>query len=219
MQAMARVPRHRLVPAGDEAHAYRNRPALDRSGADDLAAFHRCLDDRTARREARRARARDRDGFGLSGRRARGARRERLHDRDRRAARTRGGARLAELGYTNIVTRIGDGYRGWPEHAPFDSIIVTAAAPDVPQALVEQLKTGGKLVIPIGSRVGTQTLYVVEKGPDGKLARRQVLAVRFVPMTGEARPVERRPLEASAYARAAGPAGGSDTRVPGSARS
>jgi protein-L-isoaspartate(D-aspartate) O-methyltransferase len=92
--------------------------------------------------------------------------------------------RLAELGYKNIVTRIGDGYRGWPEHAPFDAIIVTAAALDVPQALAEQLKTGGKLVIPLGSPLSTQTLYVVEKGLDGKLARRQVLAVRFVPMTG-----------------------------------
>jgi protein-L-isoaspartate(D-aspartate) O-methyltransferase len=92
--------------------------------------------------------------------------------------------RLSELGYTTIVTRIGDGYRGWPEHAPFDAIIVTAAAPDVPAALQEQLKTGGRLVIPIGSPLGAQTLYVAQKDADGRLARRQVLAVRFVPMTG-----------------------------------
>jgi protein-L-isoaspartate(D-aspartate) O-methyltransferase len=93
--------------------------------------------------------------------------------------------RLAELGYANVVTRIGDGYRGWPEHAPFDSIIVTAAARDVPPALTAQLKTGGKLAIPIGDAGGAQTLYLMEKQADGKLVRKQILAVRFVPLTGE----------------------------------
>jgi protein-L-isoaspartate(D-aspartate) O-methyltransferase len=95
-------------------------------------------------------------------------------------------ARLAALGYRSVVTRIGDGYRGWPEEAPFDSIIVTAAPREVPAALAAQLRIGGKLVIPLGQSLGAQTLYLMEKQADGALTRRPILAVRFVPLTGEA---------------------------------
>jgi protein-L-isoaspartate(D-aspartate) O-methyltransferase len=91
--------------------------------------------------------------------------------------------RLKDLGCRNVITKIGDGYQGWPEHAPFDAIIVTAAVAELPQPLVDQLKPGGRLVIPIGSQSGGQTLYVMEKKPDGKVLRRAVLAVRFVPLT------------------------------------
>jgi len=90
--------------------------------------------------------------------------------------------RLKTLGYRNVVAKVGDGYQGWAEHAPFDAIMVTAAAPEVPQPLVDQLKPGGRLVIPVGSQWGGQTLYVMEKQPDGKTVRRAVLAVRFVPL-------------------------------------
>ena len=79
--------------------------------------------------------------------------------------------------------RIGDGYAGWPEEAPFDGIIVTAAAPYVPQPLVDQLKAGGRLVIPLGKRDGVQSLTVVEKDARGAVTRRKVLDVRFVPLT------------------------------------
>jgi protein-L-isoaspartate(D-aspartate) O-methyltransferase len=92
--------------------------------------------------------------------------------------------RLAGLGYDSVIVRIADGYAGWPEYAPYDGIIVTAAPADVPSPLAEQLKPGGKLVVPLGAREGAQTLYVMEKQSDGTLNRQAVLAVRFVPLTG-----------------------------------
>jgi protein-L-isoaspartate(D-aspartate) O-methyltransferase len=98
--------------------------------------------------------------------------------------------RLAGLGYGNVITRVGDGQRGWPQAAPFDSIIVTAASPEVPGSLTRQLKTGGRLVIPLGSQHGTQTLYLMEKQPDGTLTRSAILAVRFVPLTGSEKPAQ-----------------------------
>ncbi|MBA3477675.1 MAG: protein-L-isoaspartate(D-aspartate) O-methyltransferase [Lautropia sp.] len=93
-------------------------------------------------------------------------------------------ARLAALGYGNVEVRIGDGYQGWPEKAPFDAIIVTAAAPTVPEPLVQQLKPGGRMVIPVGTQHGSQELLLVEKAADGSVAAKVVLPVRFVPLTG-----------------------------------
>ena len=90
--------------------------------------------------------------------------------------------RLEELGYGNIEVRIGDGYKGWPEKAPFDGIVVTAAAPHVPRALVEQLKPGGRLVIPVGGTGEMQYLKVLEKRADGGVNEKRVLPVRFVPL-------------------------------------
>ena len=92
--------------------------------------------------------------------------------------------RIAELDYQNIHTRIADGYFGWEEAGPFDAILVTAAASHVPPPLVKQLKKGGRMVIPVGSRFMTQQLLFVEKGMDGKVTTRQVLPVFFVPLTG-----------------------------------
>lgn len=91
---------------------------------------------------------------------------------------------LRRLGYTNIHTRIGDGYRGWPEHAPFDAIIVTAAPDHVPQPLVDQLAKGGRMVIPVGSYY--QELLLLKKDSEGNITRERGIPVRFVPMTGEA---------------------------------
>jgi protein-L-isoaspartate(D-aspartate) O-methyltransferase len=90
---------------------------------------------------------------------------------------------LAKLGYGNIHLRTGDGYLGWPEHAPFDGIIVTAAPEKVPQPLIDQLKEGGRLVIPIGKT--SQDLMVIKKEKTG-IVRRITIPVRFVPMTGKA---------------------------------
>ena len=89
---------------------------------------------------------------------------------------------LADLGYRNIHFRVGDGYEGWPEAAPFDAIIVTAAPPETPRALVDQLKVGGRLVIPVGRLI--QDLEVHTKTEDG-LERRKVIPVRFVPMVSD----------------------------------
>lgn len=91
---------------------------------------------------------------------------------------------LRRLGYENVHVRAGDGYQGWPEAAPFDGIIVTAAADHVPKPLVAQLAPDGRLVMPVGSGPWGQELAVMEKTSDGTLKRRDVLPVRFVPVTG-----------------------------------
>jgi protein-L-isoaspartate(D-aspartate) O-methyltransferase len=93
--------------------------------------------------------------------------------------------RLARLGYDNVHTRIGDGYYGWSEAGPFDAIVVTAASSHVPPPLIRQLKQGGRMVIPVGSRFMTQQLLFVEKDSEGKVYTRQVMPVRFVPLTGQ----------------------------------
>ncbi|MCC7215427.1 MAG: protein-L-isoaspartate(D-aspartate) O-methyltransferase [Burkholderiales bacterium] len=94
-------------------------------------------------------------------------------------------ALLAELGYRNVDVRIGDGYKGWPEAAPFDAIVVTAAPDHVPQPLVDQLKPGGRMVIPVGQQAGVQQLLLITKGADGRATMRRTIAVRFVPLTRE----------------------------------
>jgi protein-L-isoaspartate(D-aspartate) O-methyltransferase len=90
--------------------------------------------------------------------------------------------RLARLGYRNVVTRQGDGYAGWPEEAPFDLILVTAAPERVPPALIAQLKPGGRLVVPVGPAGDVQDLIVIDKRPDGTTVSRSVIPVRFVPL-------------------------------------
>jgi protein-L-isoaspartate(D-aspartate) O-methyltransferase len=91
---------------------------------------------------------------------------------------------LAELGYDNVAFRCGDGAAGWPERAPFDAIIVTAAAREIPQALVDQLKPGGRLVIPVGPDLSGQDLLLVEKDAAGRVRERPLFSVAFVPLTG-----------------------------------
>jgi protein-L-isoaspartate(D-aspartate) O-methyltransferase len=90
---------------------------------------------------------------------------------------------LQRLDYTNVTVRAGDGYAGWPQHAPFDGIIVTAAAGEIPPPLLQQLKPGGKLVIPVGEEHGYQELLLVEVDEAGEISRQSVLPVRFVPLT------------------------------------
>jgi protein-L-isoaspartate(D-aspartate) O-methyltransferase len=90
--------------------------------------------------------------------------------------------RLHDLGYGNIFIKIGDGYRGWPEHAPFDAIIVTCAPEEIPQPLIDQLTDGGRMIIPIGGFL--QELVLLKK-EDGKLSKKIIAPVQFVPMTGE----------------------------------
>jgi protein-L-isoaspartate(D-aspartate) O-methyltransferase len=89
---------------------------------------------------------------------------------------------LKTLGYANVTVRQGDGYLGWPAEAPFDRIILTAAPPEIPKALLDQLKPGGKLVAPVGAGSLDQELVVIDKGADGKIRERSVFPVRFVPM-------------------------------------
>lgn len=95
------------------------------------------------------------------------------------------GKTFERLGYDRIALREGDGYFGWPEAAPFDAIVVTAAAEHVPPPLVEQLKRGGTMCIPVGARFGVQYLLLVEKDEAGKVTTRNLMPVRFVPLTRE----------------------------------
>ena len=94
-------------------------------------------------------------------------------------------ADLTRLGYKNVHVRVGDGYAGWPDAAPFDAIIVTCAPNHIPEPLVQQLREGGRMIVPVGESGGAQELYLLEKR-GGKVEQRAVLPVRFVPMTGRA---------------------------------
>jgi len=99
-------------------------------------------------------------------------------------------ADLARLGYTNVLVRVGDGYQGWPERAPFDAIIVTCSPDHIPQPLIDQLKDGGRMIIPVGDiRRGQELILLKKRGAE--IVRRAVLPVRFVPMTGRAQERER----------------------------
>jgi len=182
MAAMRKVPRHRFVLPGDERYAYDNRPLPIGHGQTisqpfivalmtdlmDLKPSDRVLEIGTGcGYQAAVLSELAREVYTI----------EIVEPLGREAAQ-----RLQALDYRNVVTKIGDGYQGWAEHAPFDAIMVTAAAHDVPQPLVDQLKPGGRLVIPVGTPWGGQTLLLIVKGQDGKLTRREVLAVRFVPL-------------------------------------
>jgi len=92
-------------------------------------------------------------------------------------------ALLGELGYTNVSLRVGDGAEGWADHAPYDGIIVTAAPADVPPVLVEQLDCGGRMILPVGPVGGYQELVMILKDDSGKVSRKRLLPVRFVPLT------------------------------------
>jgi protein-L-isoaspartate(D-aspartate) O-methyltransferase len=92
--------------------------------------------------------------------------------------------RLTKLGYRNIEFRVGDGYSGWPEHAPYDAVIVTAAAESIPEKLIEQLKPGGCMAIPVGTLYRGQTLLRVHKNENGTVDQKEILPVAFVPLIG-----------------------------------
>ncbi len=185
MEALATVPRHEFVPEGRRRHAYKNRPLpighgqtisqpyivalmTDLLGVDEddvvleigtgsgyQAAILAVLVKQVYTIEII-------EPLGVAAR-----------------------ARLERLGYDNVEVRLADGYYGWAEHAPFDAIVVTAAAGHVPPPLLAQLKPGGRMVIPVGGRFFTQQLVLIEKDNDGAVTTRQMLPVRFVPLTGE----------------------------------
>ncbi|MCX7751188.1 MAG: protein-L-isoaspartate(D-aspartate) O-methyltransferase, partial [Candidatus Bipolaricaulota bacterium] len=100
----------------------------------------------------------------------------------------RAAAALAAEGFDGVRLKVGDGWQGWPEEAPFDAILVTAAAPELPQALLDQLGPGGRMVIPLGGPQEQQMLTLFEKAADGSISRRDVLPVAFVPFVRPSRP-------------------------------
>lgn len=182
MAAMAAVPRHEFVQGGDEVVAYINRPQPIGHGQTisqpyivalmtdllDLDGTEKVLEIGTG------------SGYQaavLAHAAARVFTVEVVEDLGRAAA-----DRLAGLRYGNVFTRIGDGYRGWPEEAPFDAIMVTAAPERMPEELIRQLRPGGRMIVPIGRAHDRQTLTLVVKGMDGTVTADSVLPVAFVPM-------------------------------------
>src|SRR5437660_11907350 len=180
--ALGKVERHRLVPAAQAALAYRNHPLPIGSGqtisqpyivalSTDLLApqpQHVVLDVGTGSGYQAAVLAEVvKQVYSIE-----------LIDSLGKAA----AQKLAEMGYRNIEVKIGDGYAGWPEKAPFDGIVVTAAAPKIPPALIAQLKPGGHMVIPVGGDGFIQYLKLVVKRSDGGYDEREVIPVRFVPL-------------------------------------
>ena len=184
MNAIGKVERHRFVAAGDEGNAYRNSPlAIGNSQTISqpyiVALMTDLLDLKGGEKVLEIGTGSGYQAAVLAELVATVYSIEIIEPLGRVAAQ-----RLSAAGYRNVTTRIGDGYQGWREAAPFDAIMVTAAAPVVPPALIEQLKPGGKLVIPVGSQHSHQELFLITKSVDGKTQTRRVLAVRFVPLTG-----------------------------------
>jgi protein-L-isoaspartate(D-aspartate) O-methyltransferase len=185
MDVMARVPRHEFVPADQRRYAYMNRPLAIGYGQTisqpyivaimtdllELEKGDRVLEVGTGSGYQAAVLAEMKtDVYTM----------EIIPELGREVA-----ERLDRLGYKEITTRIGDGYFGWEEHAPFDGIVVTAAAAHIPPPLVRQLKPGGRMVIPVGGPFRVQQLTMVEKSATGEVTTRQLLPVAFVPLTGD----------------------------------
>jgi protein-L-isoaspartate(D-aspartate) O-methyltransferase len=184
MAVLAEVPRHEFVPQDQRPHAYENRPLPIGHGQTISQPYivalmtdllkpqpeHRVLEIGTGSGYQAAVLARlVKEVYSI----------EIITELGRQAT-----ERLQRLGYDNVTVRTGDGYFGWEEQAPFDGIVVTAAADHIPPPLIRQLKPGGRMVIPVGSRFMVQQLVLVEKDAGGAATTRQILPVLFVPLTG-----------------------------------
>jgi len=184
MQALATVPRHEFVPADERRHAYENRPLPIGHGQTIsqpyiVAVMTDLLEPKPTDKVLEIGAGSGYQAAVLGALTAQVYTVEIIEPLGLAA-----GERLQRLGYANVHARVGDGYYGWPEAAPFDAIVVTAAAGHIPPPLIQQLKPGGRMVIPVGSTFMVQQLVLVEKDMDGRLTTRQILPVRFVPLTG-----------------------------------
>jgi protein-L-isoaspartate(D-aspartate) O-methyltransferase len=183
MAAMGRVPRHRFVPVSQDAFAYDNRPLPIGEGQTIsqpfvVALMTDLLDPKAGDIVLEVGTGSGYQAAVLAELVAKVYTIEIVEPLARRATYV-----LEQLGYRNIEVRVGDGYNGWPEAAPFDSIIVTAAPAEVPRPLIDQLKPGGRMVIPAGGAADRQDLLLVEKRPDGTATTKRKLPVKFVPLT------------------------------------
>jgi protein-L-isoaspartate(D-aspartate) O-methyltransferase len=183
-EAMRRVPRHRYVPEDEVRHAYKNRPLPIGYGQTIsqpyiVAIMTDLMQVREGDRVFELGTGSGYQAAVLGELAAEVYTIEIVEPLAERAAQT-----LKTQGYENVQVRAGDGYYGWEEHAPFDAIIVTAAASHVPPPLIQQLAPGGRMVIPLGTSFMTQHLMLVEKDEDGRVRTREVLPVMFVPLTG-----------------------------------
>lgn len=184
MAAMDRVPRHRFVPEKQVPHAYENRPLPIGHGQTIsqpyiVALMTDLIDPQPGQIVLEIGTGSGYQAAVLAELVGRVYSIEIIEPLARQAT-----ERLKALDYANIETRAGDGYPGWEEAAPFDAIVVTAAASHVPPPLIRQLKPGGRMVIPVGAHFMAQYLLLVEKKADGAITTRQILPVRFVPLTG-----------------------------------
>ncbi len=184
MTVMARVPRHEFVPADQLAFAYRNRPLPIGHGQTISQPYIVALMTDLTRAQPDHKVLEVGTGSGyqaaVMAHLAQAVYTIEIVEPLGLAA----AQRLRTLGYTNVEVRVGDGYHGWQEHAPFDAILVTAAASHIPPPLIRQLKPGGRMVIPVGAAFMVQQLMLVEKNLDGTVSTRQILPVQFVPLTG-----------------------------------
>jgi protein-L-isoaspartate(D-aspartate) O-methyltransferase len=185
MAAMRKVPRHRFVPATVLSSAYDNRPLPIGDGQTIsqpyiVALMTELLNPKTGHTVLEVGTGSGYQAAVLAEIVAKVYSIEIVEPLGRKAAET-----LRTIGYGNIVVRIGDGYSGWKEHAPFDGILVTAAPAEIPQPLVDQLKPGGRMVVPVGGRFDVQDLIVIEKKSDGSTTLKHTIPVRFVPLTRE----------------------------------
>lgn len=185
MKAMGKVPRHRFVPPLEESFAYDNRPLPIGEGQTIsqpyiVALMTDLLDPKPGDKVLEVGTGSGYQAAVLAELVSKVYTIEIVEPLGRQAVKI-----LGELGYRNVEVRIGDGYGGWPAAAPFDAIIVTAAPASVPQPLIDQLKPGGRMVIPVGGAFEGQQLLLVQKRADGGATTQRTLPVRFVPLTRE----------------------------------
>ena len=184
MRALGKVPRHEFVPAGGRGSAYDNRPLPIGHGQTIsqpyiVAIMTDLVEPGSGCRALEVGTGSGYQAAILS------ELCEKVHSIEIiEALGTEARARLQRLGYSNVEVRVGDGYYGWAEHAPFDVIVVTAVASHIPPPLLKQLKPGGRMILPVGTRFTTQQLVLILKAADGHITTRQVLPVAFVPLTG-----------------------------------
>jgi protein-L-isoaspartate(D-aspartate) O-methyltransferase len=185
LTALESVPRHEFVPSELKSHAYENRPLPIGHGQTISQPYIVAIMTDLVKPEAQSRVLEVGTGSGYQA----AILAELVHEvysiEIIKPLATTAAERLARLGYNNVKTKEGDGYYGWEQYAPFDAIIVTAAASHIPPPLIKQLKVGGRMIIPVGSRFMTQELLLVTKDRNGKITTRQVLPVRFVPLTGQ----------------------------------
>jgi protein-L-isoaspartate(D-aspartate) O-methyltransferase len=188
LDAMRRVPRHRFVPASEQRHAYRDMPLPIGHGQTISQPYIVALMTELVKPRADSRVLEIGTGSGYQA----AVLAEivdhvytiEIEDALARSARTV----LDELGYDNVTVRAGDGYGGWAEHAPFDIIVVTAAPDHVPQALIDQLKPGGSMIVPLGPVYSVQELRLIQKEQTGQLREKNIAPVRFVPLRREGSP-------------------------------
>jgi len=181
---MAKVPRHSFVPADQQRFAYENRPLPIGYGQTISQPYIVALMTDLMRVEPNHTVLEIGTGSGYQAAILAELAKDVCTIEIVEPLATEAQRRLREQGYGRVRAKIGDGYYGWEDCGPFDSIIVTAAASHVPPPLIRQLKAGGRIVVPVGTAFLTQHLLLVEKKTDGSIVTRQILPVRFVPLTG-----------------------------------